>query len=130
MGSGKDIIFSYAERDLRKRYSPSEGWEIQRAANGDAGVDYTIARKWQGVAQQIYASIVMKPELLQSDVDAFIAGIPAGARVNGKVLIVPAGADYSVVPDDIDTMELKGFVRDADKIVWWKRTLPVEEDAE
>jgi hypothetical protein len=131
MGSGKDIIFSYAERSLRKKYSPTEGWELKRSTNGgSAGVDYVVSRKWQGIAQQIYAGVIMKPYLLQNDVDAFISEIPAGKAATGKVLVVPSGADCSRVPRDVDIMELKGFSCAEDKILWSKRTLPVASDAE
>jgi hypothetical protein len=131
MGSGKDIIFSYAERSLRKKFSPSEGWEFERNLNGDnIGVDYVVSRKWQGAAQQVYAAVMMKPELLQSDVDSFIAAIPEGKNAKGKILVVPAGADCSLVPSDVEIVEMKGFSCEENKVVWSRRTLPLETDAE
>lgn len=131
MGSGKDIIFSFAERSLRKKFSPSEGWEFERNLNGDdIGVDYVVSRKWQGQAQKAYAAVMMKPELLQSDVNSFIVAIPEGKNTNGKIIVVPAGADCSMVPSDVDIIELKGFSCEEDKVVWSRRTLPLETETE
>jgi hypothetical protein len=131
MGSEKDVIFTYAERSLKRKFPSNEGWQIQRmSASKDFTPDYVVARKWQGFSQYALASVFMKSQLLESDIPPSLSqdsGEHFGSLI-GRVVIVPAGADSSSVPGEIDVLELKGYVCQDDDIIWLKRTLPFEEN--
>jgi hypothetical protein len=134
LGSNQDVTYSYAERDLRKRYRPGEGWKIQRiSGNSNNAPDYIVARKYRGVSEYVLASVVLKKAVLQADVDALVSpNTPENAAgiLSGKMVLVPAGADSSGLPDDIEVVELKGFSCEGDEIVWWKSNIPREKTGE
>lgn len=134
MGSNQDVTYSYAERDLRKMYSPAEGWKIQRiSGNSNNAPDYMVTRKYRGVSEYVLASIILKKAVLRADIDALVSPYTpenAAGALSGKVLLVPAGADSSGVPDDIDVVELKGFSCEGGEVVWWKSNIPREKTGE
>ena len=130
MGSQTDIVYSYAERSLRKMYPTTDGWSIQRQAVGGNSVpDFQISRKIRGASESVIAAIIMETRIGADELSIFssdtLASNGAG-KISRKLVIIPEGADVSSIPDDFDVIELKGFACKDDKIVWWKRNNFVE----
>jgi hypothetical protein len=134
MGSERDVIYSYAERDLRRKFPSVDGWQIQRETRSQGySPDYVISRKWRGLSQYVLASVMLKSRFQQSDVDALAAPFSpenSCGSFSGKMVLVPSGADSSLIPEDIDIMEMRGFSCDGGAVVWSKRTLPLEANEE
>lgn len=134
MGSQTDIVYSYAERSLRKMYPTIEGWSIQRqAVVGNSAPDFQISRKYRGISESVIAAVIMDTRIGADDLSIFssdILALKGAGKVPKKLVIIPEGADVSSIPDEFDVIELKGFACKEDKIVWWKRNNFVEAQAE
>jgi hypothetical protein len=131
MGSQTDIVYSYAERSLRKVYPTAEGWSIQRqTVSGNSVPDFQISRKFWGVSESVLAAVIMNTQIGAEDLGIFSSDAPGAGKTAKKLVIIPEGADISSLPDEFNVMELKGFACKDDKIVWWKRNNFVEAQAE
>ncbi len=134
MGSQTDIVYSYAERSLRKVYPTNEGWAIQRqSVVGNSAPDFQISRKYRGVSESIIAAVIMNTRVGAEDLSIFssdVLALKGAGKMAKKLVIIPEGADVSSIPDEFDVIELKGFACKDDKIVWWKRNNFVEAQAE
>ncbi len=134
MGSQTDIVYSYAERSLRKMYPTTEGWSIQRQAMvGNSTPDFQISRKYRGISESVIAAVIMDTRIGADDLSIFSSDmftLTGAGKIPKKLVIIPEGADVSSIPDEFDVIELKGFACKDDKIVWWKRNNFVEAQAE
>jgi hypothetical protein len=134
MGSQTDIVYSYAERSLRKVYPTNEGWSIQRqSVVGNSTPDFQISRKYQGVSESVIAAVIMNAKVGAKDLSIFSSDVLAmkgAGKVPKKLVIIPEGADVSSIPDDFDVIEMKGFACRENRIVWWKRNNFIEAQAE
>ena len=115
MSFKEDEMYPVAHRALRKRYPASSGWEIYSQNDwGDYRPDFVIEkRNFWGVIKRAVAEVKAECRITQSHVDQLnqyarnLAG--NNVKIIAKHLIVPSGADTSVVPDDIDVIYLRGF---------------------
>jgi len=62
MGSVNDSMHSYVLRDLKNMFSPSEGWQIERAPLCG---DYQVSRKRFGTTKRYPVNVVILRLLMQ-----------------------------------------------------------------
>ncbi|KAF1078505.1 hypothetical protein [Methanogenium sp. MK-MG] len=131
MGDSRDVMNSYVTRDLRKMFSPGEGWNIDREPEcGGASFAYVVSRKRFGKTSCYPVEVCMEagvsPEkagLMQQHCDA---AREAGVALEPLMLFVPTGADVSAVPGDVMINYLKVLKVEDGQVIWWKKVLPAE----
>lgn len=108
-------MYESAYRVLRRRYPAHEGWEIIPQFEGSGyRPDFVIERKdWWGRVHRVVAEVKASCAVTQNDVrqlKAYSKAVAGGnVVIDEKILIVPAGANTSVVPDDITVIHLRSF---------------------
>ncbi|WFN33642.1 hypothetical protein L1S32_07220 [Methanogenium sp. S4BF] len=131
MGDSKDVMNSYVTRDLRKMFSPGEGWNIDREPEcGGASFAYVVSRKRFGKSAYYPVDVCMeaavsaeKAGMIQQQCDKARA---AGVALEPMLLFVPTGADVTAVPADIMIKYLKVLKVEDGQVIWWKKVLPAE----
>jgi len=123
MGSVNDSMHSYVLRDLKNMFSPSEGWQIERAPLCG---DYQVSRKRFGTTKRYPVNVVITPKISAGDLEAFNAKIitaeAEGLKFDYPIFFVPSGADVTAVPDDAKVKELKVLKVENGEVLWWKKT--------
>jgi len=111
MGDSVDVMNSYVTRDLRKIFSPGEGWNIEREP--EYGVDVSMEA----------AVSAEKAGMIQQQCDM---AREAGVVLEPLMLFVPTGADVTRVPADVMIKYLKVLKVEDGQVIWWKKVLPAE----
>ncbi|MBW2031018.1 MAG: hypothetical protein JRJ31_18315 [Deltaproteobacteria bacterium] len=115
MGFMEQDMYPAAQDALRRRYPASAGWEIHfRQRREGYEPDFVIEKKsWFGPVKRVIAEVKADCAITQRHVDQlnqYTRNLSGGnVRIVAKHLIVPAGADTSTVPDDIEVIILRRF---------------------
>ena len=131
MGDSVDVMNSYVTRDLRKIFSPGEGWNIEREPEyGGASFAYAVSRKRFGKTARYPVDVSMeaavsaeKAGMIQQQCDM---AREAGVVLEPLMLFVPTGADVTRVPADVMIKYLKVLKVEDGQVIWWKKVLPAE----
>ncbi|GAB7014660.1 hypothetical protein [Methanogenium cariaci] len=131
MGDSRDVMNSYVTRDLRKMFSPGEGWNIDRDPEcGGASFAYVVSRKRFGKTLRYPVEVCMEAGVsaekactIQQHYDA---AREAGVALEPLMLFVPTDADVSAVPADVMINYLKVLKVEDGQVIWWKKVLPAE----
>jgi hypothetical protein len=126
MGFTEDSMHSYVERDLKKEFSPREGWIIERNPEWDGtSFQYQVRRKKFGQMKRYLVDVLIKTKVDAEEVQKIrekLSSISdAGVQVDRMILIVPSGAGTSDVPEDLEIKYLKILKVEEDEILWWKK---------
>ncbi|MCF6192216.1 MAG: hypothetical protein L3J76_03640 [Candidatus Hydrothermae bacterium] len=104
-----------AKQALKRRYPPAQGWKFVSPDENDPDrPDFVLERKdfwgtWKRVVAIVTADCVIDRAHVRR-LQAFARKLAGQhAQIEAKLLIVPAGADTSVVPKDIRVVYLRGF---------------------
>jgi hypothetical protein len=119
MGSRKDVMELFAERDLRQQFSAYDGWTITQV-NGSpsTGNFYRISRsKWVGVeTAYVAASFDQTPkDEIISALDQLPDGRDSKTR---KYLLTPQATDTSAVLPHIRVLLMNAFAFANGDLVW------------
>jgi hypothetical protein len=119
MGSLKDVMETFAERDIRQLFSQYDGWNVAPVAGiKPAGRFYRITRgKWSGVETAFIAvSFERVPrEDFVAVLDTLADG--QGARTK-KFLLTPQATDTSCIPPHIRILLMNAFAFSEGRLVW------------
>jgi hypothetical protein len=126
MGFTEDSMHSYVERDLKKEFSPREGWTIERNPEWDGiSFEYQVWRKTIGHLSRYVVDVLMQPRVDEKEIrrirEKLAAVLEMGVKVDQIILFVPSGADISAVPDDLKIKYLKILKVDEGDILWWRK---------
>lgn len=119
MGSSKDVMELFAERDLRHLLPQYEGWTIESVERHKIpGCFYRVSRsKWVGT-EVAFIAVSLDPapgELLLQTLDS----LPAGrGSITTKYLLTPRGTDTSVVPPHVKILLMTSFAFVDGELVW------------
>jgi hypothetical protein len=121
----EDDMYPYVRKNLRVRYPAYKGWKIYGKDRWDGyESDFTVERKIHGKIQRVIVEVKVTCRVSQTDVDqlnSYVRNFSGGnAKIVEKILVVPSGADTSIVPYDMNVMFLKNFKCENDEIVWYK----------
>jgi hypothetical protein len=126
MGYAEDAIHSYIERGLKREFPPREGWEIKRRPGDNEAVpDYFIQKKRFGRTRRVLVEVALVPAVTGDHV----AHLQEYAEKMEKLILpierlyilVPTGADSSLVPAEIIVLHLDVLRVEGREIVWTKR---------
>jgi hypothetical protein len=119
MGSLKDVMILFAERDIRQMFSEYDGWKVTPLTGScTAGWFYRVTRvKWVGEETAVIAVSFdqVPPEAFISALDSLPNG--QGSRTQ-KYLLTPQATDTSGVPPHIRVRRLNAFAFDGGNLVW------------
>lgn len=129
MGGGmpwrEEEMYPYVKRNLRARYPAFEGWEIfERDRREGYEPDFVVERRRRGKIERAVVEVKATTRVAQSDIDQLnlyvrnLAG--RNVKIVEKMLVVPAGSDTSIVPDDIELMFLRNFKCENGDILWYE----------
>ncbi len=115
MGFTEQDMYPAAREALRRRYPASDGWEIHfRRKREGYEPDFVIEKKSRfGPIKRAIAEVKAECAITQRHIDQlnqYVRNLSGGnAKIVAKHLIVPAGADTSIVTDDIQVIILRSF---------------------
>jgi hypothetical protein len=119
MGSSKDVMELFAERDIRQYFSEYEGWKIEPMAGfAPEGRLYRTTRgRWAGV-ETVYIAVSFDPVPQEEFINAF-STLPDGRNpLTRKYLLTPQATDTSVVPPHIRILLMNAFAFSGGNLVW------------
>jgi hypothetical protein len=119
MGSSKDVMEVFAERDIRHQFSEYDGWKVAPVAGAQpAGRFFRVTRnKWAG-DEMVFIAVSFDPvprEEFVSVLDTLPHG--QGPRTK-KYLLTPQAADTSEVPPHIRILRMNAFAFAEGNLVW------------
>ena len=131
MGVSTDSMNSYISRDLKRQFSPKEGWMIEKQPDcGGVTFPYVVWRKRFGQTKRYPVEVVIEPSVSEKMVEEFAAKKAAAEKakisLEPLMLVVPTDAEGSAVPDDIVVKYLKVLKVEGGQILWWKKTVIAE----
>jgi hypothetical protein len=119
MGSSKDVMELFAERDIRQFFSEYDGWNIAPAAGSPLpGRFYQVSRgKWGG---DEFAFIAVSFDLVpKEEIFSALDMLPDGKGSHTKkYLLAPQAADTSAVPPHIRILLMNAFAFAEGNLVW------------
>ena len=108
-------MYEAAYRVLRRRYPAHEGWKIVPQFEGVGyRPDFVVERRdFWGTLHRVIAEVKAECRITRAhlrQLNAYARALAGGeAVIDAKILIVPAGADTTAVPNDIQVIYLRGF---------------------
>jgi len=119
MGSQKDVMEVFAERDIRQQFSGYDGWKIAPVAGTNpAGRFFKVSRsRWAG-DEVVFIAVSFDP-VPKEEVVSVLDTIPGGQgpRIK-KYLLTPQAADTSEIPPHIRILLMNAFAFAEGNLVW------------
>jgi hypothetical protein len=117
MGSQKDVMALFAERDIRQLFSGSDGWVVEPVPRTD-GCYYRVSRdKWVG--EEVVLVAVSFDPAPKDDVIAAFDNLPEGwSTRTKKYLLTPQATDTSAIPPHVRVLLMTAFAFAGGELVW------------
>lgn len=119
-------MYPYVRQNLRKWYPKYGGWEIHGPRDRWYGYepDFVVERRSRdGRTERVVVEVKPNCRASYNDVaqlNSYVRNLAGrNVRIVEKMLVVPAGADVSIVPEDIVIMFLRSFRCEDNEIVWY-----------
>lgn len=120
MGSMKDVLELFAERDLRHFFSEYEGWTITPVTSAlTSGGLYRITRgKWVG--EEVVFIAVSFDQIVKDETIAALDTMPNGNKTarTKKYLITPQATNTNAVPPHVRLLLMSAFAFAEGRLVW------------
>jgi hypothetical protein len=119
MGSPKDVMELFAERDLRHMLPQYDGWTIEKVPESRApGCFYRVSRsKWVGTEVAFIA--VSLDRIPKEELISALDALPGGrGSITKKYLLTPQATDTSGVPPHVRVLLMTAFAFAGGELVW------------
>ena len=119
MGSSKDVMELFAERDIRRVFSGYDGWKVTPVtASPYAGRFFRVSRnKWVG--EEVALIAVSFDRTPDEDLINALDTLPNGqGSKTKKYLLTPQAADTSAIPPHVRILLMNAFAFAEGKLVW------------
>ncbi len=119
MGSSKNVMDLFAERDIRQLFSEYDGWRVTSVSVPRAvGHFYRISRtKWPG-EESAFIAVSFDP-VPQDETIRTLDLLPDGhGSRTKKYLLTPQAADTTIVPPHIRILLMNAFAFTEGNLVW------------
>jgi hypothetical protein len=119
MGSLRDVMEVFAERDIRQLFSEYDGWKVAPVAGAQpAGRFFKVSRsRWAG-DEVIFIAVSFDP-VLKEEFISVLDTIPGGqGSRTKKYLLTPQAADTSEIPPHIRILRMNAFAFAEGNLVW------------
>ena len=119
MGSQKDVMELFAERDMRQMLPEYDGWGIEKVQEPHyPGCFYRISRsKWVGT-EIAFIAVSLDPEPAEDLISALDALPDGRGSLTKKYLLTPQGTRTSAVPPHVRVLPMTAFAFAKGKLVW------------
>jgi hypothetical protein len=116
MGSQKDVLKLFAERDIRQVFSEREGWRMsQMDVSPSTGSFYRLSRyKWGG-DEVAFISVSFDPAPKKESLSAFDTLPDVRAK---KYLLTPQATDTTDIPSEVRILPMSAFTFTDGNLVW------------
>jgi hypothetical protein len=134
MGSEKDVMELFAERDIRRMLPEYEGWGIEKVQQSPCpGCFYRISRsRWVGTEVAFIA--VSLDQVPKDEVISALDALPDGrGSLTKKYLLTPQATDTSGIPPHVRVLLMTAFAFTEGNLVWLtkkknaRRAVPPEQ---
>jgi hypothetical protein len=119
MGSSKDVMELFAERDIHQVFSEYDGWKVAPVTGTQpAGRFFRVSRsKWAG---EEVAFIAVSFDLMPNEKIVSTLNTLSDGRVSltKKYLLTPQAADASDIPPHIRILRMNAFAFAEGRLVW------------
>jgi hypothetical protein len=124
----EEDMYPYARKNLQARFPARNGWQIfvkDRWSGGKSSTyeaDIVVERKRGGKTQRIVVEVKVTGKVTKNHINQInrycrnLSG--ATSVIAGRALVVPSGADVSIVPDYIEIMFLRAFKWNGEGFDW------------
>jgi len=119
MGSSKDVMELFAERDIRQVFPTYDGWTATPVTTSSgAGYFYRVSKnKWVG--EEVAFIAVSFDKAPAEDVINALDALPNGlGSKTKKYLLTPQAADTSAIPPHVRILLMKAFAFAEGNLVW------------
>jgi hypothetical protein len=119
MGSARDVMELFAERDIRWLFSGYNGWKVEPVSGSrSAGRFYRVSRgKWGG-EEIAFIAVSFDPVPRQESVSALDALTHGQGSRTKKYLLTPQATDTSGIPSPIRILPMNAFAFADGELVW------------
>lgn len=122
MGSTKDVMELFAERDIRQHFSHYNGWSVAPVSGLRPGASvYRLTKgKWNGIEEAFVAVSFSKTP--GEEVAGILDQLPGDTRTKvKKYLLTPQATDTSAVPPHIRILLMNAFAFSGADLLWLTR---------
>jgi hypothetical protein len=131
MGSNEDIMHDFVRKELKRLYPGVDGWQIRKSSHAGKDAGFIVSRRLLGRFEGAHVLVSFDYKVAPGTVDSLKAmarAEPIPGTANSRlILMVPQGADTSMVPGGIDVLFLQSFGFEGKELVWLKRRSQVSE---
>jgi hypothetical protein len=122
MGSHKDVMILFAERDLRRFFSEYDGWNLAPLTSAaSTGCLYRASRNRVYHDETAFISVSFDPVPTEESILA-LESLPSsrGSRVR-KYLLTPQATNTRTVPPHVGILLMDAFAFTAGELIWLTR---------
>jgi hypothetical protein len=119
MGSLKDVMELFAEREIRQLFSDYDGWKLTPADGSRiAGRFYWVSRYYRGKDEIALIGVSFDPEPSDESINA-LDMLPSsrGCRAK-KYLLTPQATNISDIPPHIQVLHMNAFAFVEGNLIW------------
>jgi hypothetical protein len=122
MGSSKDVLELFAERDIRQLFSEYDGWNITPVTGLQSTYRvYQAERGRRGREEAAFIAVSFDP-VLRDEIMSIFDFMPNGLPLHSKkYLLTPQATDSSSAPPHIRVLPMTAFAFTDGKLVWLTR---------
>ncbi len=119
MGSQKDVMTTFAERDIRQQFSEFDGWNIAPINGVQSSVTLFRASRNRTYHEEVAFIAVSFDQVPENECFTALDALPTsrGSRVK-KFLLTPQATDISFLPPHIQVLLMKAFALVDGDLVW------------
>jgi len=133
MGICTDIMHDFVLQEIRRIYSTYDGWKITPRRHGNSyDTIFVIERMNNGTREIAKILASFKREITRDMLEELT--VPEKTP-NGSIprrtfaVMVPAGADVSQLPPDLNVLTMKSFAFSGKELVWVKKPVRKTENS-
>lgn len=120
MGFVQDIMQRFVQKEINRRFPGRDGWICNRTASGeDSVMTFHLSRYYRGRTECAYIAVSL--DEVVSPGQAAVAALPGNPACRTRFMLVPQGADVSLVPAGVTVITMASFCSDNGEVVWRTR---------
>jgi hypothetical protein len=118
MGSSKDIMQTFAQKEIRAHFKGWEGWSCRQVPSPYGGdMTFILSRDVRGRTENMALAVSYDEDPSTLALEALVASMK-GKALKGQFLIVPNAAAVSGIPKTVHVIFMESFGFVEGKLVW------------